>query len=276
MIYRHSREGLYRCSCDLTFDFGLELPLLFTEVEAARAVLVSELSVDIPNIETPGLFELPLELRLRIYRFAIPRGHWDINNTEVFDHDVLPRCLGDPSGYYFPLSKQISLLLASKRLRHEALPLAFRHTTFRLEDMDDLAKLLVAVGQIGRANIESLQFPWASRSDLQCMWEKFPRAEDNHLKLPSLHVSTCMRLLHQCSRLRKIRILFDEDLLLNIRADEFKTNEGIQSLCSMQGFPHVEILGLNGDIMENCPLAQWLGEILTRSQANGEDEEKTD
>lgn len=170
-----------------------------------------------------------------------------MSNKEVFNHDILTRCLGDPSGYYFPLSKQIPLLLASKRLRHETLPLAFRHTTFRLDDMDDLAKLFVAVGQIGRANIESLLFPWTSRSDIQSMWEKFPQAEDNHLKLPSLHVSTCMKLLHQCSRLRKIRILFDEELLRNISADEFKTNEGIQSLCSMQRFPHVEILGLDGD-----------------------------
>jgi hypothetical protein len=45
---------------------------------------------------------------------------------EDFDQDILPRCLGDPSGYYFPLSKEIPLLLANKTLRHEALPVAFR------------------------------------------------------------------------------------------------------------------------------------------------------
>lgn len=44
VIYRRSREGLCQCSCDLAFDFGLEIPFLFTEGEAGRVVLVSEVS----------------------------------------------------------------------------------------------------------------------------------------------------------------------------------------------------------------------------------------
>ncbi|KAK7967601.1 uncharacterized protein PG986_001878 [Apiospora aurea] len=258
------------------FNFGLNIPLLFTEAETTRTVLVSDLSVDVTDIQTPGLFELPPELRLKIYKFAIPRGQWCIDNLEDFEQDILPRCLGDPSGYYFPLSKGISLLLASKRLRQEALPIVFRRTAFHLDDMDDLAKLLVAVGHIGRANIESLHFPWESRSDIECRWEMFPEAEDNHLKLPTLHVSTCMQLLHQCARLRQIRVLFDEELVRNIRTDEFTANEGIQSLCSKQGLQQVELLGLGGEIIEDCPMIQWLEEKITSSRRGERHGENTD
>lgn len=206
----------------------------------------------------------------------MPRGQWCIHNMEDFDQDILPRCLGDPSGYYFPLSKDIPLLLANKRLRQEALPVAFQRTTFRLDDMDDLAKLLVAVGQIGRANIESLHFPWQSRSDLQYRWERFPEAEDNHLKLPTLHVTTCMRLLYQCSKLRRIRVLFDEELMRNIHKDEFKANEGIQSLCSKQGFEQVELLGLSGEIIEGCAIMEWLKEKLPIPRHSEKHEEDID
>lgn len=187
---------------------------------------------------------------------------------EDFDQDILPRCLGDHSGYYFPLSQNIPLLLVSRGLRQEALPVAFRHTTFRLDDMDDLAKLLIAAGKIGRDNLESLYFTGESRSDLQCRWEKYPDAEANHLKLPTLHASRTMQLLHRCPRLRRIRILFDECLLRMTPLREFKTDEGIQSLCSKQGLRQVEILGLDGDIIKDCALVDWLKAAIMDGNKN--------
>lgn len=42
MIHRHSYESLYPYSLNLRFDFGLNIPLLFTEAETTRTVLVSE------------------------------------------------------------------------------------------------------------------------------------------------------------------------------------------------------------------------------------------
>jgi hypothetical protein len=42
-------------------------------------------------------------------------------------------------------------------MRQEALPFAYRRTVMHLDDMDDVIKLLIAVSNIGRDNIESLE-----------------------------------------------------------------------------------------------------------------------
>lgn len=49
------------------------------------------------------------------------------------------------------------MLRVNKQMRQEALPLAYRRTVFHLSDLDDLIKLLILVGDIGRNNIESLE-----------------------------------------------------------------------------------------------------------------------
>lgn len=50
IINRHSYKSLYPYSLNLRFDFGLNIPLLFTEAETTRTVLVSEVSCyPIPN-----------------------------------------------------------------------------------------------------------------------------------------------------------------------------------------------------------------------------------
>jgi len=64
--------------------------------------------------------------------------------------------LGDPSISYFPPSSELTILRVDRQTRQEALPLAYRRTVFHLDDMDDLIKLLIAVGIVGRNNIESL------------------------------------------------------------------------------------------------------------------------
>ena len=64
--------------------------------------------------------------------------------------------IDDPSGYYSPFSNELTILRVNRQMRQEALPLAYRRTIFRVDDMNDLVKLLIAVGRIGRDNIESL------------------------------------------------------------------------------------------------------------------------
>ena len=44
VIYRYSHEGMYLYSVNLEFDFGLNFPLHFTEVETVRAIMVPEAS----------------------------------------------------------------------------------------------------------------------------------------------------------------------------------------------------------------------------------------
>ena len=208
---------------------------------------------------------MPAEIRHKIYEFAIPSGLWHIDDANNFVENSWPRSIGDCNGFYFPLSKQIGLLCANQKLRQEALPVAFQHTTFLLDDLDDLMKLLVAIGRTGRENIASLQFPWESRTDLECRWDEYPADADNDLNLPVLHVSACIRLLQECRRLRSIQVRFHSELLAKISPVVFKADAGIRGLCSLQGLQQVEVLGSGGETLEEYPLANWLGRALRKS-----------
>jgi hypothetical protein len=169
----------------------------------------------------------------------------------------LTRGVGDPGGFYFPLSKDLGILSVNRQMRQEALPLAYRATTFHLDDMDDLLKLLIAVGETGRNNIEALSFPWESRSDLECKWEESPDSDDHSLTLPDLHVMECVQLLKQCKRLRYMRLYFEGDLIQGIAPEIFKSDSGIQELRSIR-VKKVEIWSLGHESLEHSSLIQWL------------------
>ncbi len=87
--------------------------------------------------------------------FALPRVEWRIQDLDGSDERNFVGGIGDPSGFYFPLSSPI--LRVNRQMRQEALPFAYRRTVFNLDDIDDLIKLLIAIGDIGRDNIESLE-----------------------------------------------------------------------------------------------------------------------
>lgn len=76
--------------------------------------------------------------------------------------------MSDSSDFYFSLSKKLTVLRINRQMRQETLPLAYRRTVFHLNDMNDLIKLLIAVGKIGRDSIESLKLTWKSRVDSEC------------------------------------------------------------------------------------------------------------
>lgn len=157
-------------------------------------------------------------------------------------------------------------------MRQEALPLAYRRTCFRLDNMDDLIKLLISVGQTGRDDIESLEFPWESTADSECKWDEFSDPEDHFLTLPTLHVTKCVQLLEQCRRLKLLRILFESELMLKMPLSSFKTDPGIQGLCSIRGIERVEIWSLGNEPLEKCCLAKWLKEKIEGSCKIGRDE----
>ncbi|KAF2820912.1 hypothetical protein CC86DRAFT_304094, partial [Ophiobolus disseminans] len=175
----------------------------------------------------PMFFKLPTEIRDRIYTFALVRGRWNIQNVTSFDTVNLPGGIGDLGGFYFPLSRGLEVLLVNRQMRQEALPLAYRTTSFHLDDLDDLLKLLIAVGDSGRQNIESAYFPWESRSDLERKWDETPDADDHSLQLPNLHVAECVKLLEQCRRLRFIRLYIEHNLMDAVDPEVFKTDPGI-------------------------------------------------
>ncbi len=207
-------------------------------------------------------FNLPTEIRIKIYSFALSKGKWNIRNVDHFDRVTFAGGIGDPSGFYFPLSKDLVVHRVNRQMRQEALPLVYQSTVFHLDDMNDLIKLLVAVGQTGRDNIESLEFPWESRTDMECKWDEAPDSEDHFLTLPTLHVTECVQLLKQCKRLRFLRLYFESELILEMGLDAFKADPGIQGLCSVRGIERVEIWSLGYEPLEQCCLAKWLKEEM--------------
>ncbi|KAF2113682.1 hypothetical protein BDV96DRAFT_601162 [Lophiotrema nucula] len=258
--------GIYRFTVDVHYGFGFHLPLLFTGEEACRTVSLAKLQLDQTRAVTQGFFKLPPEIRDHIYTLAIPNGTWNIQEADSFDRSTFVGSIGDLSGYYYPLSKVLGILHVNRKMRQEALPLAIRATTFSLDDMDDIFMLLIAIGETGRDNIESLHFPWESRSDMESKWEEDPAADDHVVALPKLHAMTCVQLLKQCKRLRFLRLYFGSDLVGNMAPEAFKSDPGIQELCAVR-IEQVEVWSLGHKSLKNNPLADWLRDEMQRSGA---------
>ena len=183
-----------------------------------------------------------------------------------------PAGLGDPSGFYFPMSKGLNILRVNRQMRQEALPLAYRRTAFHLVDIDDVIQLLLAVGKLGRNNIESLELAWESRADCEWSWEMSPASEDIVTALPTLHVARCVQLLKQCKRLRFLRLYFENDLITKVSLNTFQADPGIRELCSVRGIKRVEIQDLGLEPLEQDGAAKWLKEQLESSKDNRKDD----
>ncbi|OKL62724.1 hypothetical protein UA08_01896 [Talaromyces atroroseus] len=112
------------------------------------------------------IFQLPRELRGKIYEFCIPDGKWSVGDVDAFNTTTFAGNIGDPTGFCFPLSKDLAILNISKRIREEVIPIAYRRTFFRLDDIDESVKVAASIGNIGRANVESVEFCWESRRSL--------------------------------------------------------------------------------------------------------------
>ena len=215
-------------------------------------------------------FKLPRELRTKIYTFALPKGRWKIEDVSNFEESNFTGGMGDPSGFYFPLGKELTALRVDRQMRQEALPLAYRRTVFQLDDMDDLIKLLIAVGKIGRENIESLELTWESRTDSDCKWDEAPNSEGPFLTLPTLHVVRCVQLLKQCKSLGFLRLYIERDLITNIPSNAYKVDPGIRELCSVQGIRRVEIWGLDHEPLEQLGVVKWLKEKMESPWEEGD------
>lgn len=221
-------------------------------------------------------FRLPREVRDKIYTFALPMGKWQIGDVENYDGFNFTGSIGDPSGFYFPLSSELTVLRVDRQIRQEALPLAYRRMVFHLDDMDNLIKLLIAVGRIGRDNIESLELIWESRADSELKWDEAPDSDDLFLTLPALHAVKCVQLLKQCKRLKFLRLYFESDLITDISPDAFKSDPGIRELCSIRGIKRVQIWNLGHEPIEQHGLAKWLKGEMESAGEEGENEKGID
>ena len=198
MIFtRRAHIGYYNFALDIHYDFGLDIPLLFTKKEAYRAVAMSKIMTtlkffreelngtqsqhDTKHALGSVFFKLRREIRENIYAFALPKGQWTIRDYSNSNELNFARGIGDPSGFYFPLTT-LNVLTINRQMRQEALPIAYRTTSFHLDDIDDLIKLLIAIGRVGRDNIESLELAWQSRTDSEYQWDKAPVPTEYELR----------------------------------------------------------------------------------------------
>ncbi|KAL9014435.1 MAG: hypothetical protein Q9173_000917 [Seirophora scorigena] len=261
-LTRKTDAYIYNNTVDIHLGCGLNLALLVTNEEALATLSVAKLRQNTSSDSTPLLFKLPREIRNQIYDFALPKGNWQIEDVDDFNRSKFIQSIGDPSGFYFPLSGKIAALGVSRQIRQEALPFAYRRTLFHLDDMDDLVKLLVAVGKVGRDNIEMLELAWESRADSELKLDENPNSDDSSLLLPTLHAARCVQLLKQCKRLRSLRLHVESALINDIPPDDFKAHPGIRELCSLRGIKTVRICDLGHEPVDNHGLAKWLREKM--------------
>ncbi|KAH7009219.1 uncharacterized protein B0I36DRAFT_437046 [Microdochium trichocladiopsis] len=260
VILSHDRgPGSYGVLIRICYKFGLGLVIPFSEAQASNVLSTAELHKQMAATQNstpdpaPGfLSALPSEIRQIIYKFALRGVKWTIVDDEDFEHNDFPRGIGDPSGFYYPLSKASSVLHVNKQIRGEALPLAFRLITFCFDSLKRATMFLMAAGQIGRENIETLHSVWESSSEPTNNW-----AISSDLGLVQLPMwSICIQLLKQCKRLRHLSLQFDSDLIQKRGFESFKNNAGIQDLCTLQGLKRVDIQGSERDPLGHSSLAE--------------------
>ncbi|RSL61703.1 hypothetical protein CEP54_006046 [Fusarium duplospermum] len=268
VITQTDRTGFYRYAVDIKYDRGFYLPLLLTEAEASLVLTAPKL----PLIETSRgdstFLNLPRELRENIYHFALPPRELGIKDIDAFERQCFPVAVGDPSGYFFQVGQEPAILGVNKQIRQEALPFAYRNTTFCLDDLDDAVKVLVAVGQIGRDNMTSLQFPWESKNEIQSTLEQSPHSSDVPLELPSLHVSRCIQLLKRCKRLEILRICLDQDIFKHVSTSKFLTDPGIEGLCGLRHLRRLEVVDLSDETLEEHPAVKQLYEKMKNTRVS--------
>ncbi|OJD10935.1 hypothetical protein AJ78_08185 [Emergomyces pasteurianus Ep9510] len=272
VLKRESYIGFYSFTVDIHYGFGLSLPFLFSKDEAFETLKHNPTIVGV----APFFQRLPRELRERIYSFAIPEGELRITDPDELSGVNFAAGVGDLSGFYFSPRKDLALLRVSKQMRQEALPIAYRRTVFRLDDMDEFIKLAILIGRIGRDNIESLEFAWESRSDL----DERCNNDNESLKalqchdwlvseLPVLHISKCVQLLKQCKRLKYLCLYFESGVISSVSLDKFKADPGIRELCTVRGIERFESWGSWREPLEQYGCIRWLIEEMISSGKEG-------
>lgn len=220
------------------------------------------------------LSKLPTEIRERIYFYSIPYGVWQRRDQSICMPKFAKR-LGDYSGFYFPFGS-LGMLAACKQMRYESLALLYRKTAFHLDDIDEVIQLLIAVGDIGRQNIESLEFAWNSGSDFEYQRTEVSTSGGYQATMPILHVNTCVQLLHQCHRLRALCLLFDSEVIETVPLSALRHDIGLQQLCSVRGLHQLQVLDLCFEPLKQSPFTTWLQEAMLSPRRSGKEDSSGD
>ncbi|KAK7954274.1 hypothetical protein PG996_015158 [Apiospora saccharicola] len=117
------------------------------------------------------------------------------------------------------------------------------------------------LGRMGRTNVESLAFTWQSNQNVAYILQRFPEKQlVGVLETPPiLHVAECVRLLGECTRLRRVKITLEKCLTRNLSPEAFRADPGIIGLCSLRSFKEVTIhKGTPGSVEGSCENVDWL------------------
>lgn len=190
----------------------------------------------------------------------------DDAKNSAFNRQKFARCIGDLSGFYFPLNHELAILRINRQMRHEALPLAYRRTTFHLSDWDELTMLLVSVGQVGRDNIEALEFPVDSpMASERNWWMRVPK--DDLTDVSSLHVMKYVRLLKRCKRLVTLHFYGILGLRDRMELYMFWDNPYILGISAFRVMEGREIRENYVTGLPTCyDLADWLKSMVKKSR----------
>ena len=190
----------------------------------------------------------------------------DDAKNSAFNRYKFARCVGDPSGFCFPLNNELAILRVNRQMRREVLPLAYGRTTFHPYDWEELLMLLISVGQIGRDNIEAFKFP------IECpmrsgrnWWVRVSEGDLTHV--PSPHVMKCVRLLKQCKRLVSLSFYEIEEVRGHMTMDIFMANPYIMGIYSFRVMKGLEIREnyANG-LPTRYELSKWLKKVVANSR----------
>lgn len=118
---------------------------------------MAQLTLSTADKPLARIFDLPVEIRLKIYVLAVPLVKWQIDGKDCNSSERFASCIGDPRGFFFALNHELALLRVNKQMRWETLPLAFRKTHFCFKNIESCMQILIAMNKIGRANIVSLE-----------------------------------------------------------------------------------------------------------------------
>ena len=185
-------------------------------------------------------------------------GTWEKGDTKYFSQGDLADAIGDPSGFYSPMRSDLAVVMVNHQMREEVLPFAYRVTSLRIDDINELIYVLIAIGNIGRQNIETIEVTWESNAE----WQQAPNSDDLSLTLPRLHVATCVQLLKQCSRLRCLRVLFENEIINDLLPSTFRNDPSLRELSSVRGLQCLDLCDLLRAPLKNLPLVLWLKEEM--------------
>lgn len=206
--------------------------------------------------KTFPFFDLPAELRVRIYEFVLSERDGYGYVTCIHPDQVGTHAPHGVTGFFVPRAGPFDFLSVNHQMRSEFAVPFFRAVDFDLakqsafaSDLEKVLCFLQGIGEIGRSNIESLSFVW---------WMESWRTDHSASQKLAADVS---KLIKACKRLEFLGISIPKRKGLGshkLRSCHFGAACGFSHLRSLH-----DIRGISID-SPNWKLSEWLMEGVTK------------